>query len=173
MVDFPITLEAVNAMDLADFVAAFGDAAEHSPWVAERAAEQRPFASKHDMIEAFGDEVREAGPAEKLQLLRAHPDLAGRAAIAGEMAADSRREQAGAGLDTLTPEEFTRFTELNQSYTARFGFPFILAVRGADKQTILTAFAERIEREPDAERAMAVNEVIRIIGFRIADRVQP
>ena len=172
MIDFPITLEAVNAMDLAGFVAAFGDVAEHSPWVAERAAEQRPFATRRAMIEAFGDEVREAGPAEKLTLLRAHPDLAGKAAIAGEMAADSRREQASAGLDTLTPEEFSRFTELNDAYAAKFDFPFILAVRGADKQTILAAFAERIERDEEAEKAMAVNEVVRIIGFRIEDRVE-
>ncbi len=172
MVDFPITLEAVNAMDLAGFVAAFGDVAEHSPWVAERAVEQRPFASLRDMIEAFGDEVREAGPAEKLALLRAHPDLAGRAAVAGEVAEDSRREQASAGLDKLTPEEFARFTRLNESYTAKFGFPFILAVRGADKETILAAFAERIEREPEAEMAMAVSEVARIIGFRLEDRIQ-
>ena len=173
MVDFPITLEAVNAMAVPDLIAAFGDVAEHSPWVATRAAAQRPFASRRAMIEAFADEVREAGPAEKLALLRAHPDLAGRAAVAGEMAADSRREQAGAGLATLTPEEFGRFTELNESYTAKFGFPFILAVRGADKQTILAAFAERIERDPQAELAMAVSEVARIIGFRIEDRVQP
>ena len=172
MVDFPITLDAVNAMDVPAFVAAFGDVAEHSPWVAERAAERRPFASLRDMIAAFGDEVREAAPAEKLALLRAHPDLAGKAAIAGEMAEDSRREQASAGLDTLTPEEFSRFTEFNESYTAKFGFPFILAVRGADKLTILEAFAERIERDPEAEKAMAVNEVTRIIGFRIEDRVQ-
>ena len=172
MVDFPITLAAVNAMDVPAFVAAFGDVAEHTPWVAERAATHRPFASQRDMIEAFADEVREAGPGEKLKLLRAHPDLAGRAAIAGEVAEESRREQAGAGLDTLTPEEFGRFTELNRSYTAKFGFPFILAVRGADKQTILDAFAERIERDADAELAMAVSEVIRIIGWRIEDRVE-
>ncbi len=172
MVDFPITLEAVNAMDAAGFVAAFGDVAEHSPWVATRAAEARPFRSVRAMIEAFGDEVREAGPGEKLKLLRAHPDLAGRAAIAGVVAENSRREQAGAGLDTLTPDEFARFTELNGAYTAKFGFPFILAVRGADKQTILDAFAERIERDAEAEKAMAIAQVTRIIGFRIEDRVQ-
>ncbi len=88
MAEFPIPLAAVNAMNAADFVTAFGDVAEHSPWVAERAAEARPFADKRAMIEAFGDEVREAGPNEKLALLRAHPDLAGRAAIAGEVAAE-------------------------------------------------------------------------------------
>jgi OHCU decarboxylase len=145
--------------------------AENSPWVAERAAQQRPYAHRRDMIEAFGDELREAAPGEKLKLLRAHPDLAGRAAIAGEMAEDSRREQAGAGRDTQTPEEFSRFTELNESYAAKFGFPFILAVRGADKRAILDAFAERIERDPEAELAMAVSEVTRIMGFRIEDRV--
>ena len=172
MVDFPITLEAVNAMNPADFIAAFGDIAEHSPWVAVRAAEARPFAGKRDMIEAFSDEVREAGPAEKLKLLQAHPDLAGKAAVAGDVAEESRREQAGAGLDRLTPEEFARFTELNDAYTAKFGFPFILAVRGADKQTILAAFAERIERDPQAELAMALSEVTRIIAFRLEDRIK-
>jgi OHCU decarboxylase len=173
MVDFPITLEAVNAMDEAAFVAAFGDVAEHSPWVAERAAAVRPFASVRAMIEAFGEEVREAGPNEKLALLRAHPDLAGKAAIAGDLAPESKREQAGAGLDTLTPEEFERFTAMNDTYTARFEFPFIIAVRGADKNTILRSFADRIDRDPEAERAMAIGEVIRIIGFRIEDRVEP
>jgi len=173
MVDFPITLEAVNAMDEAAFVAAFGDVAEHSPWVAERAAEARPFASVRDMMEAFGEEVREAGPNEKLELLRAHPDLAGKAAIAGELAPESKREQAGARLDQLTPEEFRRFNDMNDAYKARFEFPFILAVKGADKDTILRSFAERIDRDPEAERAMAIGEVIRIIGFRIEDRVQP
>ncbi len=172
MADFPITMAAVNAMDAQDFVAAFGDVAEHAPWVALRAAAQRPFGQRRDMIEAFAEEVREAGPGEKLALLRAHPDLAGKAAVAGEIAADSSREQAGAGLDRLTAEEFARFTELNEAYTARFGFPFILAVRGADKQTILESFAERIERDPGAELAMAISEVIRIIGFRIEDRVE-
>jgi 2-oxo-4-hydroxy-4-carboxy-5-ureidoimidazoline decarboxylase len=172
MVDFPVTLDAVNAMDMPAFGAAFGDVAEHSPWVAERAAAARPFASRAAMIEAFGDEVREAAPGEKLALLRAHPDLAGRAAIAGEIAEDSRREQSGAGLDSLTPEEFSRFTELNDAYRAKFGFPFILAVKGADKTTILESFAARVDRDPAAELAMAISQVARIIAFRIEDRVK-
>jgi len=173
MVDFPVTLAAVNAMDSAEFVATFGDVAEHSPWVAERAAEVRPYKSVRDMVDAFTEEVREAGPNEKLQLLRAHPDLAGKAAIAGDLAPESKNEQARAGLDTLTPDEFKRFTELNDTYRERFGFPFILAVKGADKNTILKSFAERVDRDPQAELAMAIGEVTRIISFRIEDRVAP
>jgi 2-oxo-4-hydroxy-4-carboxy-5-ureidoimidazoline decarboxylase len=173
MADFPVALAAVNAMDGSAFGAAFGDVAEHSPWVAERVATRRPFASVSAMIEAFGEEIREAALGEKLALLRAHPDLAGRAAIAGKVTEDSRREQASAGLDKLTPEEFARFTELNDSYKARFGFPFILAVRGADKQTILSAFANRIQHTPEAELAAALSQVARIIRFRIEDRVRP
>ena len=173
MAEFPVTLAAANAMDADAFVVAFGDVAEHSPWVAERAAHRRPFASLSAIIDAFDTEVRKAAPGEKLALLRAHPDLAGRAAIAGSVAEDSRREQQGAGLDRLTPEEFARFTELNDAYKARFGFPFILAVRGADTLTILSAFAERIERTPEAELAAALSQVARIIRFRIEDRVRP
>ena len=173
MVDFPIALAAVNAMDAPAFVAAFGDVAEHSSWVAERAAAQRPFANKRAMIEAFGDEVREAGPAKKLALLRAHPDLAGRAAIAGDLAEVSRREQAGAGLDTLTAEEFQRFTHLNDLYKSKFDFPFIFAVKGAAKQQILAGFMERVNNTAEDEFETALGQIARIFRFRIEDRVSP
>ncbi len=173
MTAFPISLDEVNAMDTATFVAVFGDVAEHSPWVAERASTVRPFASKRAMIEAFGEEVREAGPEQKIALLRSHPDLAGKAAIAGELAAESKREQAGAGLDQLTADEFTRFTDMNATYRDRFGFPFILAVKGATKDKILDSFAERVTRDPEAEFAMAIGEVVKIISFRIDERISP
>ena len=173
MVKFPVTLAVVNEMDASAFVAAFGDVAEHTPWVANRAAHGRPFVSLNAMIDAFSEEIGAATQDEKLALLRAHPDLAGRAAIAGKVAEESRREQAGAGLDRLTPAEFARFTQLNEAYKAKFGFPFILAVRGADKQTILGAFADRIQRTPEDELAMALSQVARIIRFRIEDRVTP
>jgi OHCU decarboxylase len=169
----PVPIDAVNLMSAADFVAAFGDVAEHSPWVAERAAKGRPFADRRAMIEAFLDALFDAEAPERLALLRAHPDRAGWAAMAGELAVESKREQAGAGLDTLTADEFARFTKLNVAYRDRFGFPFILAVRGATKHQILSSFEERIEREEEAEFAAALVQVGRIIAFRLEDRVSP
>lgn len=156
-----------------EFVARFSDVAEHAPWVAERAQTRRPFASVEAMSAAFQTVVREAPGAERLRLIRAHPDLAGRAAIAGDLAEASRKEQAGAGLDRLTPEEFARFTDLNARYRSRFGIPFIFAVKGATKHQILASFAERLGNDRDTEHATALEQVCRIIGFRIADRVSP
>ena len=121
------------------------------------------------MVAAFADALLQAPRADQLALLPAHPDLAGRAPVAGE----SKREQAGAGLDTLTREEFARFTELSARYRDRFGFPFILAVKGATKSRILAAFAERIDNDPAAELATALAQVCRIFRFRIEDRVLP
>jgi OHCU decarboxylase len=173
MVAFPVTIDTVNAMSPAAFVEAFGDVAEHSPWVAERGGRDRPFRDRQSMIEAFGEAVRTATDEAKLALLRAHPDLAGRAAVAGQLQEESRREQSGAGLDRLTAEEFARFNRMNTAYRTRFGFPFILAVKGATKERILSSYAERVDREREAEFATALSEVIKIIGFRIADRVSP
>ena len=171
--DGRLSLAAVNGLDAATFLARFGDVAEHSPWVAERAAMMRPFADREAMIAAFAAAVDAAGTEAKLALLNAHPDLAGRAAIAGDIADDSKREQAGAGLDRLTPEEHARFLDLNDRYKARFGHPFILAVKGVTKHEILASFETRINYHPLVERAGALAQVKRIFRFRIEDRVQP
>jgi 2-oxo-4-hydroxy-4-carboxy-5-ureidoimidazoline decarboxylase len=171
MMATPISLAAANAMPAADFVAAFGDVAEHSPWVAEKAAARRPYADRAAMIAAFQDAIGEAGADAQRALLDAHPDLAGRAAIAGGLTDDSRREQAGAGLDRLTAEEFARFTVLNTAYRETFGIPFIFAVRGADKFRILAAFEERLGNAADVEFATALQQVCRIVSFRLEDRV--
>lgn len=173
MPNFPMALQDVNALDRAGFVALFGDVAEHSPWVAEAASSVRPFASRRAMSEAFLDAILDADEPRKLALLRAHPDLAGRAAIAGDLAAESKKEQAGAGLDRLTTEEFARFTELNSAYQAKFGFPFILAVKGATKDQILKSFAERIRHDHEQEFAAALIQVAKIVAFRLEDRVAP
>lgn len=170
MAGLPISVEDVNLMPHEAFVGAFGDVAEHSPWVAERAAKRRPFANRRAMAEAFLDAVLDADAPTQLALVRAHPDLAGRAKIA-ELQPESRREQAGAGLDRLTADEFVRFTELNDAYKAAFGFPFIFAVKGADKTKILASFEQRIHNDPEAEFATAIRQVCNIIGFRIEDRV--
>ena len=174
----PLSVAAVNALDAADFTARFGDVAEHSPWVAERAAAARPFATREAVVAAFVAAVRDASPESQLALIRAHPDLAERTAVAqdagsADIAAASRREQAGAGLDRLTPDEFARFAELNARYRERFGFPFIFAVKGANKEMILAAFEERIENDTATERATALANVERILRFRIEDRIAP
>ena len=167
----PISIDQVNALDRAAFVAAFADIAEHAPWVAEGAADARPYRDRAAMIDAFDQAMRAAEPESRLALIRAHPDLAGRAAIAGDLTEDSKREQAGAGLDRLTEDEFTRFTALNDRYKSRFGFPFILAVKGATKDTILAAFEARVGNDPQSELETALDQVSRIIRFRLQDRV--
>ena len=167
------SIETVNALDAGAFVARFGDVAEDSPWVAEAAFAARPFADREALVEAFAVAVRSASRRKQLALLRAHPDLAGRAAVAGDVAEDSRREQAGAGLDRLTPDELARFTDLNARYRERFGFPFIFAVKGATKDAILAAFEARVGNDAETERAAALAHVERIFRFRIEDRVAP
>ena len=167
------SIETVNALDAGAFVARFGDVAEDSPWVAEAAFAARPFVDREALVEAFAVAVRSASRRKQLALLRAHPDLAGRAAVAGDVAEDSRREQAGAGLDRLTSAELARFTDLNARYRERFGFPFIFAVKGATKDAILAAFEARIGNDAETERTAALAHVERIFRFRIEDRVAP
>ena len=169
----PLSINEVNALEAHAFASRFGDVAEHSPWVAEAAFAARPFTEREALVAAFVGAVRAAPREAQLALLRAHPDLAGRAAVAGDVAEESRREQAGAGLDRLTPAEFARFSDLNARYRACFGFPFIFAVKGAAKGAILAAFESRLDNDAETERAAALAHVERIFRFRIEDRVTP
>ncbi|MCZ4280261.1 2-oxo-4-hydroxy-4-carboxy-5-ureidoimidazoline decarboxylase [Kiloniella laminariae] len=166
------SLKAVNLMDAPDFAGAFGDIAEHSPWVAELAGKERPFANRDAMIGAFAQVMFAAEPDAQLALIRAHPDLAGKAALAGELTEDSKKEQAGVGLDQLTAEEFERFTIANDRYREKFGFPFIFAVKGATKFMIMDAFEARLENDTAEEFRTALEQIARIIRFRLEDRVQ-
>ncbi len=166
-----LTLDAVNALDRTSFIAAFGDVAEHSPWVAEAAFAAAPFASRDDLIEAFVAALEAAPHDMQHALICMHPDLAGKAAVAGTLAAASRKEQAGAGLDRLTAEEFARFTALNSRYRDTFGFPFIFAVKGATKAMILEAFERRLENDAETEFRTALGQIARIVRFRLEDRV--
>jgi len=162
-----LTVAIVNCLPAAEFIETFGDIAEHSPWVAERAAAARPFAGREAMIAAFETALRKAPLGKQLDLIRAHPDLASKA----KLTADSASEQAGAGLDSLTEEEFARFTELNETYKTRFAFPFIFAVKGATKHQILEAFERRVEAPPEEEFETAISQICRIFRFRIEDRI--
>jgi OHCU decarboxylase len=153
-----------------DFIARFGGVFEHSPFIAERAYDAGmiliPLTAK-GVHQAMVGVFRKASDAEKLAVLRAHPDLAGRLAIAGELTEDSKREQAGAGLDRLSPEEHAHFTALNARYTEKFGFPFIIAVRGLGKDDILTAFEARVDNSEAQEFSTACGQVERIAQLRL------
>lgn len=154
-----------------DFVTRFGGVFEHSPFIAERAYDacgaglELTAKAVHAALSA---QFRAASEAERLGVLRAHPDLAGKLAIAGELTADSRNEQAGAGLDRLTSEEHARFTELNGAYTEKFGFPFIIAVKGLNRHDILAAFETRIGNGAAEEFETATAQVEKIAWLRLS-----
>lgn len=153
-----------------EFVSRFGGVFEHSPFIAERAyhdgfiGEALTVDRVHTALVAI---FRAASEEECLGVLRAHPDLAGRLAIAGELTEDSRKEQAGAGLDRLSAAEHARFTDLNNAYVEKFGFPFIIAVKGLDKSDILAAFERRINNSRHEEFATATAQVEKIALLRL------
>src|SRR5262249_55406194 len=163
----PLTLADVNRMPPTEFREALGAVFEHSPWVAERACAARPFPSVEALHAAMIRVVCAASPAERLALLRAHPDLAGRAARAGGLSTSSRAEQSGAGLDRLTDDEHERFGRLNAAHPGRFEFPFITAVRRHDKASILAAFEQRLGNTREAEIEAALGQIFDITRGRL------
>ncbi len=162
-----LPLPEINRMSSADFRRALGDVFERSPWIAERAWAARPFRSLEALHGAMVRVVRDASREEQLALLRAHPDLAMRAARADALSTASRVEQSGAGLDRLTDEEYARFGRLNARYREKFGFPFIIAVRQHDKTSIVAAFERRLRNTVDAEIEAALAEVFDITRLRL------
>ena len=166
-------IDTVNALDRRAFVGRFGGLFEHSPWVAEQAWDARPFADRVALHRAMVDVVDRAPRERQLELIRAHPDLAGRAAITGELTDDSRREQASAGLDRLTPEEYERFTRTNAAYRERFGFPFVICAREHTPDSIIAAAERRLGAGPGEEEQTALSEIAKIARLRLADLVAP
>ena len=162
-----ITLETLNGMSGDDFRRALGAVFEHSPWVAERAWPARPFPTLDALHAAMAAAVRQASREEQLALLRAHPDLGGKASRAGAMTEASVAEQSSAGLDRLSLEEYARFERLNTAYRAKFDFPFVIAVRHHDKRAILDAFAERLGHTVEQEREAALAQVFDIARLRV------
>jgi OHCU decarboxylase len=158
-----MTIEELNSLEHANFVETMGWVFEHSPWVAERAWASRPFASVDALHGAMADQVERATSEEQLMLLRAHPDLGTRARVSDASAA----EQAGAGLDQLTPEEFERLLAMNEAYRDKFGFPFLFAVKGSSKHDILDALERRSSSSRDEEYQVALAQVYRIARIRI------
>ena len=160
-----MTLEEVNRMDREMFVAALGWVFEHSPWVAERAWPRRPFAGVEALHQAMVEQVVGALLEEQTALIRAHPDLGTRA----RMSSASSGEQAGAGLDNLTLEEYEQLHRLNSAYREKFSFPFIYAVKGSTRQDILSALERRLSNDPAAEHAMALAQIYRIALNRLEE----
>jgi 2-oxo-4-hydroxy-4-carboxy-5-ureidoimidazoline decarboxylase len=161
------SLATLNGLGRDEFRRALGGVFEQSPWVPERAFDRRPFASVGDLHAAMTQVVRQASREEQLALIRAHPDLAGRAARAGAMSPHSVAEQSVAGLDRLTDEEYARFERLNDAYRARFGFPFVIAVRRHDKGAILKAFETRLGNSVDTEVETALAQIAEIARLRL------
>jgi 2-oxo-4-hydroxy-4-carboxy-5-ureidoimidazoline decarboxylase len=166
-----VALDDLNRMDLAAFAAAVGDVFELAPWVAEAAHAKRPFATVADLHLAMMAAVHAAPRAAQAAFLGQHPDLAGKAARAGTVTEESRREQASVGLDTLSEEEFARFHRLNDAYREKFGFPFIVCVRRHTRDSILWQFESRLQNDAAQEFATAVQEVFYITRLRIAAKV--
>jgi 2-oxo-4-hydroxy-4-carboxy-5-ureidoimidazoline decarboxylase len=164
-----MNLDSLNQLPTDAFVQCLGGIFEHSPWVAAGVAAQRPFASVEALHLQMCEVVRHAGIEAQLGLIRAHPELAGKAAIAGKLTADSAREQSGAGLDQCTAEEYAELTTLNAAYHRKCGFPFILAVRGHNRSSIIANLRERIARPTAIELAECLAQIERIAGFRLAD----
>jgi len=162
----------LGALCAETFQATLSGIYESSPWVAARVAASGPFESVTALAAAMRDVVDMASDDDKLKLLRAHPDLAGKAALRGDVTEESSAEQRRAGLDSLSAEELNEFTELNDAYKTRFGFPFILAVRNATKHTILAAFRRRVQNDAAAERAECLAQVHKIAWMRLLDAVQ-
>jgi OHCU decarboxylase len=167
----PSTLADLNRLDHDGFVAAVGHVFEHSPWIAAAAWERRPFATLAELHAAMVAVVAGAGEEQQLALIRAHPDLAGRMALAGALTAESAREQAAAGLTALSAEELGRFTAYNEAYKARFGFPFVICARENKKEAILAAFPARLANGRAEEQAVALAEIAKIALLRLQDAV--
>ena len=159
-------VDTLNALPQGEFVARLGNIYEHSPWVAERAFASRPFASLDALHAAMQAAMLSASPDEQLALIRAHPELLGRLEAA-QLTESSRSEQASAGLDRCTAEERTRMRALNDAYRGKFGFPFIVAVKGLDWAGIIERMEARLPQSRDAELKQALAEIGRIARFRL------
>lgn len=166
-------LAAVNRMEAGAFVALLGGVFEHAAWVAEAVAPERPFASRAALHAAMMRALRSAPDAVQLTFLNGHPELAGFEVRARALTADSESEQSSAGLDRMAEAEAAAFARLNAAYRARFGFPFIIAVRGRGRAEILSVFEARLGRDPAAERETALAEVAQITRMRLERLIDP
>ena len=166
-----ISLSQLNSFSKEKFVEHLGSIYEHSPWIADGTWDKQPFLSVEDLRAKLDETLRAAEPESRLALIKAHPDLAGRLARAGQLTHESTQEQQSAGLDHLSSEEAAEFDRLNQSYLDRFDFPFVICARLNDRQTILQAFRRRLTNDREQEIETALAEIHQIAGLRLAQIV--
>lgn len=162
-----LTLQQLNALDRDAFTTALGSLFEGPPWIVAEARARRPFADREALYRALVDVMRTAPEQRQVALLRAHPDLVGRAALAGTLSRDSMAEQAAAGLNRLSPDDIAAFQRLNGEYQSKFGFPFIVCARENTKETILAGFGARLPHSRDEEINIALGEVAKICHLRL------
>lgn len=163
-----LKVQELNALDRQEFARLLGGIFEHSPWVPLRTADKRPFLNRPALHEALCETVRSSSNEEKLGLIRAHPDLVGRDVLTAE----SRSEQAGAGLGELSAEEIALFRDYNARYKERFGFPFVICARLNKKQAMLDALPIRLQNSREQEMETALNEIFKIARLRLDDLVE-
>jgi 2-oxo-4-hydroxy-4-carboxy-5-ureidoimidazoline decarboxylase len=166
-----LPLSQLNQFDRAEFTSAVGPVFEHSPWIAEMAWSEKPFASIEELHRTMCDIVRHAGLEKQLTLIRAHPDLVGRAAHAGTLTRESTNEQASAGLNRLSPEEVALFQKQNAAYQGKFNFPFVICARLNRKEAILAGFEKRLQNTREQEVHIALEEIFKIAEFRLRDLI--
>lgn len=167
-----MNLPQLNALPADEFVEMLSTIYEHSSWVAAAVLAPRPYASVDDLAATMAQAVAESGADAQLALIRAHPELGARLRVRETLTAASTAEQQGAGLDQCSADEYARLQGLNTAYQERFGFPFILAVRDHDRQSIIAAMAERLSNDGLAERIEALLQIDRIARFRLADLLE-
>ena len=167
-----LTIEEVNALDGPAFVARFGGVLEDSPHLAERTWRSRPFRDVGELAGAFRTAMYSASDEDRLELVRAHPDLAGKAAVAGELSSESAGEQASAGLDRLSPEQYEAFTRMNAAYREKFGIPMIVCAREHTRESILENAEARLANAYEEEFRTALGEISRIAELRLRDLVE-
>jgi OHCU decarboxylase len=166
-----IAVPDLNALDQDRFVAALDFVFEGPPWIVAEAWHQRPFRDLAQLHQAVCTVMHGAPSEQKIALIRAHPDLVGRAALAGTLTPESTGEQAAAGLDRLTPEEIAHFNRLNQAYRDRFGFPFVICARENKKASILAGFEARLHNAREQEIETALREIAKIAYLRLRDAI--
>lgn len=169
-----LTISALNALPKEEFIERLGSIFEHSPWVAQKVVGKRPFRDREHLFKAMTDAVRRAGAEKQLELIRAHPDLVGKAAKEGKLSASSKSEQTKAGLTDLTPADIKWFDRYNRAYQEKYEFPLIVclrALKGEPKQIILDQFEMRLHNDVDREKRTALEEINKIAEFRLEDLV--
>jgi 2-oxo-4-hydroxy-4-carboxy-5-ureidoimidazoline decarboxylase len=167
-----LRIQEINSLSHDDFVGIIGPVFEHSPWIAGITWGEKPFADLPDLHHALCKTVKNSGAKKQLALIRAHPDLAGRLALAGQLTQESTKEQAGAGLDRLSPAEVELFQKNNAAYQDRFDFPFVISARLNKKEAMLAGFERRLKNSRELEIKTALEEIFKIAKLRLCDLIQ-